>query len=190
MTVAGLALDVSNRSPIVLLRDPSQRRQVPIWIDHSQAHNIMSGIQSNSPKSPQTHDLIMKLLEAGRMNLEKVIIHSIEENTFQAVLRLKLKAIEKDSNKEDENPFIEIDARPSDAIALAVRSKSSIWMLEEVVAEASIPVDADADEEDQDQFKKFVGHLSPSDLVRHLENLKENKEESSEFPDIDPNSAK
>ena len=62
-----------------------------------------------------------------------------------------------------------MDARPSDAIALAVRTGSSIWMLEEVVAEASIAVDAEADAEDQSAFNRFVDDLSPAALVRHLE---------------------
>ena len=62
MSVAGLALDASNRNPIVLLRDPSGRRQVPIWIDHAQAHSIMSGIQDTESENPQSHDLMIALL--------------------------------------------------------------------------------------------------------------------------------
>jgi hypothetical protein len=79
--------------------------------------------------------------------------------------------------------FIEIDSRPSDAIALAVRTGSGIWMLEEVVAEASIPVDAEADAEDQNAFSRFVDELSPAALVRHL-----NKRGDSDEPSVDTNS--
>ncbi|MFL0794900.1 MAG: bifunctional nuclease family protein, partial [Prochlorococcus sp.] len=176
MSVAGLALDASSRSPIVLLRDPSGRRQVPIWIDQAQAHNIMAGIQDSPPPRPLSHDLMVALLKAGNLHLERVIIHAIEESTFQAVLKLRLRAPieEPEEEQEEENipeesaELIEMDARPSDAIALAVRTGSSIWMLEEVVAEASIPVDAEADEEDQSEFRRFLDDVSPAALIRHL----------------------
>jgi hypothetical protein len=62
----------------------------------------------------------------------------------------------------------ELDARPSDAIALALRTGSGIWMLEEVVADASIPVDAEADAEDREDFRRFLDSTSPAELVRHL----------------------
>jgi len=189
MHVAGIALDAASRSPIVLLRDPAGRRQVPIWIDQAQAHNIMAGLQGEPTPRPLSHDLMVALLEAGGLELERVIIHAIEDNTFRAVLRLEASTEtreEADSNSVEHSPQasnqavtpseppgpsggVEVDARPSDAIALAVRTGSGIWMLEEVVAEASIPVDADADHEEQDAFRKFLDQVSPAALVRHLE---------------------
>ena len=89
MTVAGLALDASNQCPIVLLKDPSGSRQVPNRIDHGQAHNIVAGIQKSTPLRPLTHDLMQSLLKAGKLELDQVIIHSIKEKTFEAVLKLK-----------------------------------------------------------------------------------------------------
>ena len=206
MHVAGIALDAGSRSPIVLLRDPSGRRQVPIWIDQPQAHNIMAGIQGEEPPRPLSHDLMVALLEAGELELERVIIHAIEDSTFRALLKLQrcghngvdadqLKGDDQSEEKGQEQPpetqmappeafadsseDIEIDARPSDAIALAVRTGTGIWMLEEVVAEASIPVDAEADSEEQDEFRRFLDQVSPAALVRHLQ---------SRQPD-DPNDA-
>ena len=177
MSVAGIALDASSRSPIVLLRDPSRRRQVPIWIDQAQAHNIMAGLNGTPQPRPLSHDLMAALLEAGGLQLERVIIHAIEDSTFRAVLRLRHEqddaqpgaqgAIDTEAETEAEC-LAEIDARPSDAIALAIRTGSSIWMLEEVVAEASIAVDAEADAEDQDEFRRFLDQVSPAALVRHL----------------------
>lgn len=158
MRVAGIALDAASRSPIVLLRDPSGRRQVPIWIDQSQAQNILAGLSDASPPRPLSHDLMVALLEAGQLSLERVIIHTIEESTFRAVLKLSGAG----SSQH------ELDARPSDAIALAVRTGSPIWMLEEVVADASIPVDAEADAADQNEFRQFLNSVSPAELVRHL----------------------
>jgi bifunctional DNase/RNase len=163
MSVAGIALDAASRSPIVLLRDPSGRRQVPIWIDQAQAQNILSGINGEQPPRPLSHDLMVSLLRAGGLSLERVIIHAIEDNTFRAVLRLTTTSTGVSS---------ELDARPSDAIALALRTGSSIWMLEEVVADASIPVDAEADAIDQEDFRRFLDRTSPAQLIRHLRSVR------------------
>ncbi len=167
MRVGGLAIDAASRSPVILLMDPSGRRQVPIWIDHAQAHNIITGMENPSQQNPLTHDLMIALLEAGNLLLEKVIIHSIEENTFKALLKLKEKAPKQETPKQTDNPLLEVQARPSDAIAIAVRTKCSIWMLEEVVAKASIPVDINADEKDQNEFRQFLDNVSPAALIRH-----------------------
>ena len=158
MQVAGIALDAASRSPIVLLRDPSGRRQVPIWIDQAQAQNILAGINRERPPRPLSHDLMAQILTLAGLELERVVVHAIEDNTFRAVLKL--------INEAGEST--ELDARPSDAIALALRTDSSIWMLEEVVADASIPVDAEADAEDQEDFRRFLDRTSPAELIRHL----------------------
>jgi hypothetical protein len=158
MRVAGIALDAASRSPIVLLRDPSARRQVPIWIDQAQAQNILAGLNGVKPPRPLSHDLMVSLMAAGQLTLEKVIIHAIEDNTFRAVLKLIDAA----------GGAHELDARPSDAIALALRTETGIWMLEEVVSDASIPVDAEADAVDQEDFRRFLERTSPAELIRHL----------------------
>ena len=170
MSVAGIALDAASRTPMVLLRDPSGRRQVPIWIDQAQAHNIMAGLQGAAPPRPLSHDLMAALLVAGGLELERVIVHAIEDSTFHAVLKLRPDLDEAELAENEALELTEVDARPSDAIALAIRTGSGIWMLEEVVAEASIPVDAEADAEDQSAFSRFVDDLSPAALVRHLRN--------------------
>ncbi|MFN9933986.1 MAG: bifunctional nuclease family protein [Cyanobacteriota bacterium] len=158
MSVAGIALDAASRSPIVLLRDPSGRRQVPIWIDQAQAQNILAGLNGERPPRPLSHDLMASLLEAAGLTLERVVIHAIENSTFRAVLKLE----------HSDGTGHELDARPSDAIALALRTGSGIWMLEEVVADASIPVDAEADAEDLADFRRFLESTSPAELIRNL----------------------
>ena len=180
MRVAGIALDAASRSPIVLLRDPSGRRQVPIWIDQAQAQNILAGLSDEPPPRPLSHDLMAKLLEAGGLELQRVIIHTIEDSTFRAVL--KLSGADGSSH--------ELDARPSDAIALALRTGSGIWMLEEVVADASIPVDAEADAEDAADFRRFLDGISPAELVRHINQAQsELEQEQNEEADDDSEDA-
>ena len=182
MSVAGIALDAASRTPIVLLRDPSGRRQVPIWIDQSQAHNIMAGLQGAEPPRPLSHDLMAALLVAGGLELERVIVHAIEDSTFHAVLKLR-QTDPLDAAAEGDVILHDVDTRPSDAIALAVRTGSSIWMLEEVVAEASIAVDAEADARDQSDFNRFVDDLSPAALVKHLRNRGDGEDPEQTDPD-------
>lgn len=155
MKVAGIALDAVTRSPIVLLKDGSDRRALPIYIGQDQAKAIISALEKQKPPRPLTHDLIVNLFEAWDLELERIVIHSLQDNTFYAVLCLG-----KGETKK------EIDCRPSDAIALSLRTNSPIWVMEEVVADASIPVDREADEEEKKAFKEFLANLKPEDLIQ------------------------
>jgi hypothetical protein len=153
MRVAGIALDAATRSPIVLLRDGSERRQLPIYIGQDQARAIIAALEKQAPPRPLTHDLIVNLMEDWGMALERVVIHSLQDNTFYAILTVR-----QGENKK------EIDSRPSDAIAIALRTNSPIWVMEEVVADASIPVDRDADEAERQAFRDFLSNLRPEDF--------------------------
>jgi hypothetical protein len=155
MRVAGIALDAVTRSPIVLLRDSTERRALPIYIGNDQAKAIIGAIENQTPPRPLTHDLFVSLIDTWNLTLEKVIIHTLQENTFYASLIV----VQGDVKKE-------IDARPSDAIALALRTNSPIWVMEEVVADASIPVDRDADEAERQAFRDFISNLSPQDFTQ------------------------
>lgn len=155
MRVAGIALDAATRSPIVLLKDGSDRRALPIYIGQDQARAIITALEQQKPPRPLTHDLIANILEMWQISVEKIIIHSLQDNTFYAVL-----CIYQGETKK------EIDCRPSDAIAIALRTGSPIWVMEEVVADASIPVDRDADEEERQAFREFISNLRPEDLIK------------------------
>lgn len=155
MKVAGIALDAVTRSPIVLLRDHSERRALPIYIGNDQAKAIINAIENQVPPRPLTHDLLANLLEAWEMTLERIVIHSLQDNTFYASLTV----VQGDTKKE-------IDARPSDAIAIALRTNSPIWVVEEVIADASIPVDRDADEAERQEFRDFLSNLRPEDFTQ------------------------
>ncbi len=153
MRVAGIALDAATRTPIVLLKDGTERRALPIWIGQPEAKAILLALEQEKPIRPLTHDLMMNIFQAWEMTLERVVIHSLQDNTYYAVLTVKMGETKK-----------EIDARPSDAIALAVRCDCPIWVLEEVVADASIPVDRDADEAERQAFREFLDRIRPEDF--------------------------
>jgi len=95
------------------------------------------------------------MLEAWEMTVERIVIHSLQDNTFYAIITVRKGEVKKD-----------IDARPSDAIAIALRTRSPIWVMEEVIADASIPVDRDADEAEQRAFREFLENLRPQDLIQ------------------------
>jgi bifunctional DNase/RNase len=96
---------------------------------------------------------MVNLMEEWDMVLERIVIHSLQDNTFYAVLMVRQGELRK-----------EIDSRPSDAIAIALRTKSPIWVMEEVVADASMPVDRDADEAERKAFRDFLSDIRPDDF--------------------------
>lgn len=154
MTVAGIALDASNRkTPIVLLKDGLGRRALPIWIGDNEARAILMALENHRVPRPLTHDLMGNILKTCDVLLERVVIHSLQDNTYYAILTLRQGETMK-----------EVDARPSDAIALALRCDCPIWVMESVVADASIPVDRDADEEERQAFREFLDRIRPEDF--------------------------
>ncbi|MGA9381735.1 MAG: bifunctional nuclease family protein [Phormidium sp.] len=155
MKVAGIAVDAITRSPIVLLKDGTERRALPIYIGQDQAKSIIAALENQPPPRPLTHDLLVNMLEVWEMSVERIIIHSLQDNTFYAIVTVCKGEVKKD-----------IDARPSDAIAVALRTRSPIWVMEEVIADASIPVDRDADEAEQRAFREFLENVRPEDLIQ------------------------
>ena len=155
MKVAGIALDAVSRSPIILLKDAADRRALPIYISQEQAKAIINALEKQTPPRPFTHDLIVNMLDSCDIKVERIAINSLQDNTFYALIIINHNGVIK-----------EIDARPSDAIAVAIRTKAPIWVIEEVIADASIPVDRDADEQERLAFQAFVSNLRPDDLIR------------------------
>jgi uncharacterized protein len=155
MKVAGIVLNAASRSPMILLKDSSERRALPIFIGQDQAETIIKALEGERPPRPLTHDLIANLLYDCNIDLERVLIHSLNDDIFYAVLCVDINGVKK-----------EIDCRPSDAVAVAIRTDSPIWVLEEVIADASIPVDRDADNAEREAFKEFISELSPDQLIK------------------------
>ena len=155
MKVAGIALDAVSRNPVILLRDASERRALPIFISNEQARAIIVALENEESVRPMTHDLFANLLDDWELALDRVVIHSLKDNTFYATMTLKQGEVTK-----------ELDSRPSDAISIALRMGASIWVMEEVIADASIPVDREADEAEKEAFRDFVSNISPSDFAQ------------------------
>ncbi len=155
MKVAGIAIDAVSRNPIVLLRDTLERRALPIWIGDAEARAISSALDGRPIERPLTHDLMINFLDEWGITVERVVIHALKNSTFYAVITVAQGEIKKD-----------MDARPSDAIAIAVRARCPIWVMEEVILDASIPVDQDADEAERQAFREFLSKVTPEDLVK------------------------
>ncbi|MEO1619781.1 MAG: bifunctional nuclease family protein [Cyanobacteria bacterium J06632_3] len=154
MKVAGIAIDGGTRNPVILLRDSSQRRQLPIFISPEQSRAIRSVLEGEKTSRPMTHDLIVSLITAWDMTLKRVVIHALRDNTFYAVMTV--------SNGKEKK---EIDARPSDAISVALRTDAPIWVMEEVILDAAMPVDREADAAEKEAFAAFLSDISPADFA-------------------------
>ena len=137
MKVMGIALDVRTNSPIVVLHDLYNRKALPIWIGSAEASAIIRCIEGLVVARPMTHDLITNIIEKTGQKLDKIEINDVEKETYYATLFL---------SKDGET--LEIDARPSDAIAVAMRAEAPIFVTANVLMNGSVSTDAAKDEEE------------------------------------------
>ncbi|MBI5078898.1 bifunctional nuclease family protein, partial [Candidatus Saganbacteria bacterium] len=128
MLVGGLGFDPRNLSPLVLLRDPEEMNFLPIWIGVFEAAAIAMEMQGTQPPRPMTHDLLKNAVEELGGKIRRVIINDIKEGTFYALVEIEVK----------DGKILNLDARPSDAIALAVRARASIFVSEVVMMQAKL----------------------------------------------------
>ncbi len=151
MKVAKIIMDPFTNSPIVILKDLEERKALPIWIGLFEASAIAMKLENVSTPRPMTHDLIKNLLESLRATVEKIVVNDLVDNTFYAKIYLNTPS-----------GTIEIDSRPSDAIAIALRTEAPIYV-EEVVLEKA----QSFDEEDRERLlKEWLERLSPEDLEK------------------------
>ena len=160
MRVMGIALDTRTGSPIVVLHDKDNRKALPIWIGSAEASGKIENLQV---ARPMTHDLIIGIIKRTGYELEKVEIDDVEKDTYFATLVL---------TKEGEEPM-EIDCRPSDAIAVAIRVDAPIYVAATVLATGAVSTDPSKDEEEAQEFKSFVQNLKPSDFEKLLKGHEE-----------------
>lgn len=158
MRVMGIALDTRTGSPIVVLHDKDNRKALPIWIGSAEASAIIRKIENIAVARPMTHDLIINLIEKTGYTLDRVEIHDVEKETYFASL-----IIVDDSGNEQE-----IDSRPSDAIAVAIRIDAPIFVSAKVLASGSVSTDSAKDEEESKEFKDFIQSVKPSDFEKLL----------------------
>lgn len=160
MKVMGIALDTRTGSPIVVLHDKDNRKALPIWIGSAEASAIIRKIENLSVARPMTHDLIINIIEKTGYTLDRIEINDVEKDTYYATMFLS----DKDNN------VIEIDSRPSDAIAVAIRVEAPIFVTANVISNGSVSTDSAKDEEEAQEFKKFVQSIKPSDFEKLMKN--------------------
>ena len=152
MDVVGVRVEMPSNQPIVLLREVTGERYLPIWIGAVEATAIAFAQQGVTPPRPLTHDLMRDVLAATGQTLSEVRILDMKDGIFYAVLVF--------------SSGVEVSARPSDSIALALRTGSKIVCAEDVLEEAGLEV-PDEQEDEVEKFREFLDHVTPEDFEAH-----------------------
>ncbi|HXE71173.1 MAG TPA: bifunctional nuclease family protein [Candidatus Nitrosotenuis sp.] len=153
MKVDKLGIDLLTHDPVVILKDLEGRRHLPILIGPFEATAIALALEGTQVPRPLSHDLMKSIIESLHARVERIVIHDIRENTFYAKVVLV-----------SDGETLEIDARPSDSIALALRTGSPIYVSEQIIL-AETQEDAKGDDQEMREFKKFIENLKPSDFL-------------------------
>jgi bifunctional DNase/RNase len=155
MTIKGLMVDPITNMPIVILRDKDGQRVLPIWVGIFEANAIALQIENVTTPRPMTHDLLRNVIQDLNASVQKIVVCDLQENTFYALIYLALNG-----------DTVAIDARPSDAIALALRTRAPIFVEDSVIDHAKT-VDFAADKADSDRLQKWLENLDPDDLGKY-----------------------
>ena len=156
MQIYGVSFDMVGKQPIVLLKAVDTNKFLPIWIGHPEAAAILMKLQGASTPRPMTHDLVTDMLEQLDAQVTRITVTELKENTFYASITVAQNGSE-----------LEIDSRPSDAIALAVRAEAPIYANERVIEESAIEFEGEEvnEEEIVDEFRKFLDDVSPDQFA-------------------------
>jgi uncharacterized protein len=153
LTLVGVRVELPANQPIVLLKEKSGERFLPIWIGAFEATAIAFALQGIETARPMTHDLMKNIMDQLGITMQQVLISDLKEGTFFADISLSWNG----------KPF-NIDARPSDAIALAVRTGVSIFSDEHVLNEASVFIETE-EEDEIERFRDFLKDVKPEDFM-------------------------
>jgi bifunctional DNase/RNase len=154
MTIKGLMIDPITNMPIVVLRDTEGKRILPIWVGVFE-NAIALQIENIQTPRPMTHDLLRNIISDLEANVERIIVCDLRDNTFFAAIILNVRGESKS-----------IDARPSDAIALALRTSSPIYV-EESVIEGAKSAEASKDTDEMGRLRRWLENLSDEDLGKY-----------------------
>jgi bifunctional DNase/RNase len=159
MAVYGVSFDLVGKQPIVLLKTVEGNRFLPIWIGHPEAAAILMKLQNAATPRPMTHDLVTEILVQLDAQVVSVAVTELRESTFYAQVTIRQDGSE-----------IEVDSRPSDAIALAVRAEAPIFVADEVIEESAIEFEGeeinDADlEREVTKFRSFLESVTPDEFA-------------------------
>jgi len=155
MVIYGVSFDVVGKQPIVLLRTAEGNKYLPIWIGHPEAAAILIRLQGTELPRPMTHDLLMSVIGHCNAQLAKITVTELKESTFYAQLTLV-----------QDGEEIDVDSRPSDALALAVRTDAPIFASKELLDENAIEFEHEVDDQEEvvEKFRSFLDNVTPDDF--------------------------
>ena len=159
MTIKGLMVDPITNMPIIILRDKEGQKVLPIWVGIFEANAIALQIENVATPRPMTHDLLSDMLEQLEAQVVRITVTELRENTFYAQI-----TVQQDGRE------IEVDSRPSDAIALAIRAEAPIFAADRVIEESAIEFEGDDVDQEQleaevQKFKSFLEDVTPEDFA-------------------------
>jgi bifunctional DNase/RNase len=159
MVIYGVSFDLVGKQPIVLLKTADGNKFLPIWIGHPEAAAILMKLQSQAPPRPMTHDLVTDMLEQLGAQVIRITVTELRENTFYAQITV-----------QQDGQEIEVDSRPSDAIALAIRAEAPIFAADRVIEESAIEFEGEEVSEQEieekvTEFKRFLEDVTPDQFA-------------------------
>ena len=156
MNIYGVSFDLVGKQPIVLLKTADGNKFLPIWIGHNEAAAILIKLQSQESPRPGTHDLLSEMLDQLGASIARITVTELRENTFYALITVL-----------QDGQEIDVDSRPSDAIALAVRAEAPIFADDRVIEESAIEFEGEEvnEEEIVDEFRKFLDQVTPDEFA-------------------------
>ena len=158
MSIKGLMLDPMSNSPIVVLKDDDEKLFLPIWVGIFEANAIALQLENITTPRPMTHDLLREMIQRLDARVTRIVINDLKDATFYAQIRLMI-------HRGTGDQMLEIDARPSDAIALALRTEAPIFVAQSVLDQAqTITPEGETTEE---KTKEWFENLSPEDLGKY-----------------------
>ena len=152
MSIRGLMIDPITNMPIVILKDADDQRTLPIWVGPVEANAIAIQMENITTPRPMTHDLLVRVMADLGATVDRVVVADLSENTFYAQLILR---------RGDD--VVVVDARPSDALALALRTKARVFVSEHVLDRAQ-SLDTSAEQANQERLQRWLESLDPDDL--------------------------